>query len=105
MRIWVSLLACASAMVLALLVSWPSVSLQTFPVPGYRNAVAGSALNLLAAAAVGFAVWVAAFWEHARRHQWLFVPAAMACFLFAAIFVSVAVGMGFAVLSILVRSK
>jgi hypothetical protein len=105
MRLLTSLLACASAMVLALLVAWPSLSPQPFPLPGYRNVGAGLALNALAAAAFGFAIWAAGFWGHARSHQWLFTIAAMLCFLFAAIFVSVPVGMGFAVLSMLVRSK
>lgn len=105
MRLLTSLLACASALVLALLIAWPSISSQPFPLPGYRNAVAGIALSALTVAAFAFAVWATVFWDHARRHQWLFALAAMACFLFAALFVSVPVGMGFAVLSILVRSK
>lgn len=105
MRILTSLLASANALVLALLVAWPSVSSQPFPLPGYRNAGVGAALVAMAVAAIVFAVWAAAFWEHTRKHQWPFALAAMACFLFAALFISVPVGMGFAVLSILVRSK
>lgn len=105
MRLLTSVLACVSALLLALLATWPALSSQPFPLPGYRNAVAGLALNILTVAAFGYAAWTAAFWDHARQHQWLFALTAMACFLYAAIFVSVPVGLGFAVLSILVRSK
>lgn len=105
MRLFVSLVACAHALLLALLVTWPSVSSRPFPLPGYRNVVAGPALYTLAVAALVFAVWMVAFWGHARTHQWLFALPAMACFLYAALFISVPVGLGFAVLSMLVRGK
>lgn len=104
MRLWTSLLAWAGALVLALLVAWPLLSAQPFPVPGYRNAVAGPLLTALAVAAALIALWASLFWEHARRHHWLFAAVAMACFLIAALFVSVPVGVGFAMLSVLVRS-
>ena len=105
MRVYASLLACGIAMVLALLVAWPAISLLPFPIPGYRNATAGLALNLLAMAAVGFAVWIAVFWDHARRHQLLFALVATACFIYSALFVSISVGIVFSMLAVLVRSK
>ncbi len=105
MRILASILACASVLALALLLAWPTVSPQPFPLPGWRNAVPGPGLKVLAVAAFGFAVWVIAFWDHARQHPLLFALVATAFFLYSALFVSVAVGMCFAGLGVMVRSK
>lgn len=105
MRILASLLAWASALVLALLVTWPGLSSQPFPLPGYRGVAAGTALDMLAVAALALAVWVSVFWQHVRRHPWPFVLIALVCFLVGAVYVSVPVGLGFALISMLVRSK
>lgn len=105
MRVFASLIAWLSAAAVVLLAAWPSLSDQPFPLPAWGNAIRGPALTALAVATLGFAVWVSALWRHAREHQMVFAVLAMACFLCAALFVSVPVGIGFAALAVLVRSR
>lgn len=93
------------ALVTALVLAWPTLADGPFPIPGYRNAVPGPALWGLTVAALALAFWVTVFWAQTQQRPWWFVACAMLCFLVAAMLVSVPIGVGFAVLSVLVRSK
>ncbi len=104
-RVLVTTAAVLHAVVVGLVLAWPHIAQEPFPIPGYRNAVPGMALALLAVAALVLAVWVTTCWAHTQQRPWWFVATSIVCFLVAALLVSVPVGVGFATLSVLVRNK
>lgn len=105
MRLFASLVAWLNVLVLVARIFWPEISEQPFPLPGYQNISTGTTLVAIAFAAIFFAVWVSVFWNYARSHQLLFTLLSGLCFLWGALFFSVSIGFGFAVLSVLVRSR
>lgn len=104
-RIFAAVFAWWNTLVLSLVIAWPSISAEPFPLVGYQNIVVGPALMALTFIAVCLAISVTVFWSQVRRHQWIFVFISISCFLYAALAVKVAIGFGFAALSMLIRSR
>jgi hypothetical protein len=104
MRIFSSLIALWVALTPVLRIVWPAISSQPFPFPGYRNVDIGPWFITFTFFSIGMAVWVLMFPGHVYKQRFFFLALSFVCFLVTAVFISVPLGLGFAMLSLAMRT-
>jgi hypothetical protein len=104
-RFFTALIAWGHTVMIFLVIVWPLLTSEPFPFSGYRNIETGMAVFGFALVALFLAISVSVFWNLVCKHQWIFVCISMLAFLLAVIIVKPAVGIGFAAVSLLIRSR